>query len=81
LDTRTGRDRAFVWAGPVNHGLPMVSPDGRTIAGFDHTGWGVCLWDVPPLTPGGIVLLLMIAEVGVMIAWTARRRRVVRRPA
>jgi hypothetical protein len=82
LDTHTGRDRAFVWAGPANHGLPMVSPDGRTIAGFDHTGWGVCLWDVPPMTPGGIVLLLMITEVGVLTAWTAwRRRRVVRHPA
>jgi hypothetical protein len=41
----------------------------------DHSGDanGLRLWDIPPRTPGGIVLGLMIVEVALLITWTARR--------
>ncbi len=54
-----------------------VSPDGRTAAVVD--GNEIRIWDIPPRTPGGIVLGLMIAEVGMAIAWTMWRRRQPRR--
>jgi hypothetical protein len=54
-----------------------LSPDGQTLAA--SVLGAIVVWDVPPRTPGGIVLGLMIAEVAFLIAWTAWRRRRARR--
>ena len=55
-----------------------LSADGRMLAVIDRQGT-VRVWDIPPKRPGGIVLGLMIAEVGLLIAWTAWRGRIRRR--
>jgi WD40 repeat protein len=54
-----------------------LAPDGSALATKDADG--IRLWHIPPRTPGGIVLGLMIAEVGLFTAWTAWRRRLFRK--
>ena len=67
----TGRERSTVWT--KNSQRFSLSPDGTTLATlefdnpFDIEG-KIYLWDIPPRTPGGIVLGLMIGEVGLLIA-------------
>ena len=51
-----------------------LSPDGQTLA-VSACG-AIFVWDIPPRTPGGIVLGLMIVEVSLLILWTAWRRRI-----
>jgi hypothetical protein len=55
-----------------------VTEDGRTLV---VSSFGkIHVWDIPPKTAHGIVLGLMIVEVGLLIAWTVwRRQRLARR--
>jgi hypothetical protein len=81
FDAQTGDEITVVWA---NGYPPAMSPDGRTLATFPHPtdmegDNFIFLWDIPPRTPGGVVLGLMIVEVALFIAWTAWRRRLFRR--
>jgi hypothetical protein len=59
-----------------NPNVAEISPDGDLLAvqSFGYDGM-IDLYDLPPHTPGGIILALMIAEVSLLIAWTAWRRR------
>jgi WD40 repeat protein len=71
-DACTGRLRASVTSmGPAQ--LIQLSPDGQTLAA--SVSGLISVWDIPPRTPGGIVLGQMIGEVAIVIAWTAWRRR------
>jgi hypothetical protein len=55
-----------------------VSPNGEYLAVRSPDGNAIDVYTLPPSTPGGIVLGLMIVEVAFFIAWTAWRRRVSR---
>ena len=77
-DSHTGDEKEVIWIqGQDDFSL---SPDGQTLATLQFTGHidrkaNIYVWDLPPRTPGGIVLGLMIGEVALAIAWTAWRRR------
>jgi hypothetical protein len=49
-----------------------LSEDGMALAIADSEG--LRLWDLPPRRPGGIVLGVMIVQVGLLTAWTAWSR-------
>ncbi len=69
-DARTGHARAAV---PVAFKTEVtLSADGAALATAD--GHGLRVWDIPPRRPGGGVLGLMIAQLGLLTAWTAWRR-------
>jgi WD40 repeat protein len=71
LDTSTGDESASLW---VNTDSLVLSPDGRTLATRQSYDRSVGLWDIPPPRPGGVVLALMIGQVGLLTVWTAWRR-------
>ena len=52
-----------------------VSRDGKYFAVGSLDGKTVDVYDLPQRTPGGVILALMIAEVGLALGWTAWRRR------
>jgi WD40 repeat protein len=56
-----------------------ISHDGKYFAVGSPGGRFVDIHSLPTPDPAGVALALMIAEVAVLIAWTARRRRFVRR--
>jgi hypothetical protein len=78
LDARTGQRLGAVDAEPGCEAVALAA-GGRALAILDRNG-GVRVWSFPPRRPGGIVLALMIAEVGLLTAWTAWRRARRRRP-
>jgi hypothetical protein len=75
FDAETGRELAAIEKGARNK--VSLAPNGSALA-VAGAG-GLRLYTVPSQTPAGIVLALMIAEVALLIAWTAWRRRFFRR--
>jgi WD40 repeat protein len=75
FDAQTGRELANLGTGKPKQ--VTLAADGSAFAIADVD----VLWfyDIPPRIPGGIVLGLMIAEVGLFTAWTAWRRRLFRK--
>ncbi len=55
--------------------LGTLSADGRALVTTSNMHDELYVWDVPPRTPVGVVLGLMIAQVGLLTAWTAWWRR------
>ena len=51
----------------------MPGSDGRTAASVKNSNGPALVWDIPPRQPGGIVLALLIVQVGLVTAWMARR--------
>jgi WD40 repeat protein len=76
-ESRTGRPMMTLWR---DTDYALLAPDGQTLVTVEPDA-ALRLWDVPPRHPGGIVLALMIAEVGLLTAWTAWRRARTRRRA
>jgi hypothetical protein len=78
----SGRTRMLDLAnGQIVADVPIAcnaASDGRMLRSVDFDN-RTRIYDVPPRYPRGIVLGLMIAEVGLLIAWTAWRRRRARR--
>jgi WD40 repeat protein len=70
-DAQTGNRLAAIPLEPMT--TVALAADGSALATLD--GASLRVWDIPPRTPGGIVLGLMIVEVDLAIAWTAWRRR------
>src|SRR5262249_39294318 len=68
-DALTGRSLAAMGVDVENAAL---APDGSALATADRHN--IRVWDIPPRRPGGIVLTLMIAQVGLLTAWAAWRR-------
>jgi hypothetical protein len=62
---------------PSSSDMIALSPDGRTAAVLNNDV--ITVWDLPLRKPGGIVLGLVIVEVGLLVAWTASRQRRIRR--
>jgi WD40 repeat protein len=70
FDTQTGRELANLDTGKPKQ--VTLAADGNAFAIADVNG--LWFYDIPPRTPGGIVLGLMIVEVGLLTACTAWRR-------
>jgi hypothetical protein len=63
-DAQTGNRLAAIPLEPMT--TVALAADGSALATLD--GASLHVWDIPPRTPGGIVLALMIVEVGLAIA-------------
>jgi WD40 repeat protein len=74
-DAQTGNRLAAIQLEPMT--TVALAADGSALATLD--GASLRVWDIPPRTPGGVVLGLMIVEVGMAIAWTGWRRRLLRK--
>jgi hypothetical protein len=73
-DARTGSHLGTINPDYGNLIALAFARDGSAVATPNKFGT-VSVWDIPPRKPGGIVLALMIGEVGLLTAWTAYRRR------
>jgi hypothetical protein len=72
FDSQIGRELADIDTGTAR---PVaLSADGSALA-FANTN-GLWVFDIPLRKPGGILLGLMIVEVGLAVLWSARRRRI-----
>jgi hypothetical protein len=69
-DAQTGRALAAIGVDVL--GTVALAADGTALA--TGSANGLRLWDIPPQRSGGIVLAVMIAQVGLLTAWTAYRR-------
>jgi hypothetical protein len=67
-DARSGDSRGTVTSIAPWQAIHL-SPDGQTLA-VSACG-GIFVWHIPPRKPGGIVIGLMIVQIGLALAWTA----------